>query len=60
MITQSWLNDKKIDDYNIDYISITFWLHYDYILKKWKNVIIDSIFNLGNKSLFNLKKARSV
>ena len=27
----SWLNDKKIDDYNIDYISITFWLHYDYV-----------------------------
>ena len=22
---------KKIDDYNIDYISITFWLQYDYV-----------------------------
>ncbi len=27
---------EHIDDYNIDYISITFWLNYDYILKKIK------------------------
>jgi len=31
---------KKIDDYNIDYVLITFWLH----LKKLKNVIIESFF----------------
>jgi len=26
-LNMSWLNDKKIDDI----ISITFWLHYDYV-----------------------------